>query len=99
MAIIRGNANGTKSPPTLEPELNKPVARARSRLGNHSAVVLMAAGKLPPSPSPNRIRQIKKPMIALPNRLPISGEHAVEKHRTVGFTESPNIQGNASYAL
>ncbi len=26
-------------------------------------------------------------------------EQAVEKHRTVGFTESPNIQGNASYAL
>ena len=38
------------------PELKIPVASARSHFGNHSATVLIAAGKLPdsPSPSPNR---------------------------------------------
>src|ERR1039458_8877420 len=33
-----------------------PVASARSRLGNHSATVLMEAGKLPASPTPNALR-------------------------------------------
>src|SRR2546422_892374 len=33
----------------------------RSRCGNHSAVVLMAAGKLPASPRPRKKRAIPKP--------------------------------------
>ena len=32
--------------PTLAPELKMPVARERSRWGNHSAMVLMAAGEV-----------------------------------------------------
>ena len=47
--------------PALDPELKTPVARARSRFGNHSATVLMAAGKLPASPSPRRKRAQPKP--------------------------------------
>ncbi|SAK46126.1 hypothetical protein AWB80_01003 [Caballeronia pedi] len=39
-----------------------PVARARSLRGNHSAVVLIAAGKLPPSPMPSNARTIAKPI-------------------------------------
>jgi hypothetical protein len=42
---------------TLVPALKIPVANARSRLGNHSATDLMAAGKLPDSPKPSIPRQ------------------------------------------
>ena len=35
-----------------------PVASARSRLGNHSATVLMEAGKLAASPMPKMLRTI-----------------------------------------
>ena len=42
--------------PKFEPLLKMPVAKARSRLGNHSATVLMEAGKLPASPTPNALR-------------------------------------------
>ncbi len=42
--------------PKLVPLLKMPVARARSRFGNHSATVLIEAGKLPPSPMPNALR-------------------------------------------
>src|SRR5574344_1953379 len=42
--------------PTLEPELKMPVASARSFFGNHSATVLIDAGKLPASPAPKRPR-------------------------------------------
>ncbi len=51
-----GTASGARIAPTLEPELKSPVAKARSRRGNHSATVLIAAGKLPASPSPSRKR-------------------------------------------
>ena len=37
----------SSSAPTLVPELKMPVARARSFFGNHSATVLIEAGKLP----------------------------------------------------
>src|SRR5947209_19397429 len=57
--------NGTKSgaamAPTFEPLLKMPVASARSFFGNHSATVLMAAGKLPASPKPNAKRAAPKP--------------------------------------
>ncbi len=42
--------------PMLVPALNRPVAKARSDLGNHSVAALRAAGKLPPSPIPSTIR-------------------------------------------
>src|ERR1700744_3437238 len=45
----------------LEPELKRPVARARSSDGNHSVVALMAAGKFPDSPRPRKARATKKP--------------------------------------
>ncbi len=44
--------------PLFDPALKMAVARARSRLGNHSAMVLMDAGKLPASPMPNKLRMI-----------------------------------------
>ena len=42
---------GATSAPTDAPELKMEVANARSFLGKYSAVTLMAAGKLPASPS------------------------------------------------
>ena len=45
--MIQGTTSGVTSAPTFVPELKMPVASARSFLGNHSATVLMEAGKLP----------------------------------------------------
>ena len=42
--------------PMLLPELNRPVAKARSFFGNHSVMVFMAAGKLADSPAPSMKR-------------------------------------------
>src|SRR5688572_8802656 len=60
-SVIQGTASGVNSAPTFVPELNIPVASARSFFGNHSATVLIDAGKLPASPSPSRKRTIMKP--------------------------------------
>src|ERR1035437_7312976 len=46
----------------LEPELKIPLASARSSEGNHSVVALMAAGKLPLSPKPRKMRAMQKPI-------------------------------------
>ena len=45
----------------LVPELKSPVANARSFAGNHSAVALIAAGKLPASPIPSAKRAAMNP--------------------------------------
>ena len=52
---------GATKKAALEPELKRPVAKARSSEGNHSVVALMAAGKLPDSPSPRTMRAMQKP--------------------------------------
>jgi len=49
-ARMVGTKMGAKTAPILAPELKIPVAKALSFFGNHSATVLMAAGKLPDSP-------------------------------------------------
>src|SRR6059036_2197996 len=51
--VIHGTTSGVTSAPMFVPELKIPVASARSFLGNHSATVLIAAGKLPDSPIPS----------------------------------------------
>src|SRR5271163_2203533 len=53
---------GAMKAEALEPELKRPVARARSSEGNHSVVALMAAGKLPDSPRPRKKRAMQNPM-------------------------------------
>ena len=60
-SVIHGTASGVIRAPTLVPELKIPVAKARSRFGNHSATALMEAGKLPASPKPRRRRATMKP--------------------------------------
>ncbi len=50
--------------PTFVPELKMPVASARSFFGNHSATVLIDAGKFPASPNPSRNRIRANPAAA-----------------------------------
>src|SRR5258708_26817299 len=82
---IQGTASGAIVAPALVPELNMPVARARSFLGNHSATVLIAAGKLPDSPKPRAKRTTPKPStlrtkgcaVAARLHIPLAGEYPV----------------------
>ena len=55
-----GIVSGAASAPTEEPELKIEVAKARSFLGKYSAVTLIAAGKLPASPSASTARHARK---------------------------------------
>ena len=59
---MKGTTRGVTIAPTLLPALNRPAAKARSRLGNHSATALMPAGKPPPSPTPSSIRAAMNPL-------------------------------------
>jgi hypothetical protein len=56
-----GTTMGAIMAPILVPELKIPVASALSFLGNHSAVVLIAAGKLPASGTPSAARATPNP--------------------------------------
>ena len=58
---IQGTMMGATIAPMLAPELKIPVASARSLLGNHSATVLIAAGKFPASPAPKAARAAPNP--------------------------------------
>src|SRR5271163_4726660 len=62
-------STGAMKAEALEPELKRPVARARSSEGNHSVVALMAAGKFPDSPSPSRMRAMQKPTTLVTREL------------------------------
>ena len=68
LAAIQGTVSGVTTAPTFDPELKMPVANARSLRGNHSATVLIAAGKLPASARPSRKRISAKPAAAPPSR-------------------------------
>src|SRR3954453_20909274 len=56
LLAIQGTTSGTITAPIFAPELKIPVAWARSLLGNHSATVLMHAGKFAASPNPRNAR-------------------------------------------
>src|SRR3569833_2804935 len=62
---INGTVNGATIAPMLAPELNIPVARALSFLGNHSATVFIAEGKLPASLKPRADLTTPKPNVLL----------------------------------
>ena len=53
-----GHQQNGATAPMLAPELKIPVATPRWRLGNHSATVLMQAGKFAASPKPRKTRAI-----------------------------------------
>jgi hypothetical protein len=65
-----GTRSGASTAPTFDPALNTPVASARSRRGNHSAVVFTAAGKFPASPSPRKKRATPNPNAELARACP-----------------------------
>src|SRR5687767_6096944 len=66
-SAIKGTVSGAMIAPILVPELKMPVAKALSFFGNHSAVALIAAGKLPASVIPNAPRATKKPNVLVTN--------------------------------
>ncbi len=67
VTAIKGTVKGAIMAPMFAPELNIPVASALSFLGNHSATVLMAEGKLPASLKPKAERTTPKPNVLLAN--------------------------------
>src|SRR5260370_40826550 len=69
---MNGTTNGATRAPTFEPLLKMPVASARSFFGNHSAIVLMEAGKLPASPKPTAKPAVPKPKAEPPNEWQIA---------------------------
>lgn len=69
-AAIKGTVNGATIAPILLPELNIPVASARSLIGNHSATVFMAAGKFPASVTPSPTLARRKPSVDLTSAWP-----------------------------
>src|SRR5689334_25116202 len=60
---MKGTVSGATIAPIFDPELKIPVASARSLFGNHSATVLIAAGKFPASVTPSADLAIKKPVV------------------------------------
>src|SRR4051812_39913363 len=69
---MTGIVSGAKTVATEAPELKMEVAKARSRLGNHWAVALMAEGKFPASPKPSPRRAMKKPLMLCTNEWPMA---------------------------
>ena len=65
VTAMNGTVRGAMIAPMLAPELNMPVANARSFFGNHSATVLIAEGKLPASLKPKAERTTPKPNVLL----------------------------------
>ena len=61
LTAIHGTVKGAKMAPTLDPELNTPVASERSFFGKYSATALMAAGKFQASPIARNDLEIMKP--------------------------------------
>jgi len=79
VTVSHGTTAGDATAPTFAPALNIPVASARSRLGNHSVIALIAAGKFPDSASPRKPRATPKPVTVRTNACPIAAtlQHAI----------------------
>ena len=106
-SAITGTVIGARMAPILAPELKMPVAKERSFFGKYSAVALMAAGKLPASPSASTARPNMKPATetgtaAMPtaasillNVLPIATEYACRiaptDHTTIASTKALRV--------
>src|SRR6266850_5287279 len=110
LSVIHGTSRGARIAPTFVPALKMPVASARSRRGNHSATVLIAAGKFPASPRPRTNRARRKPATdaeyfrpitaSTPDIVaPYAGAHAVAiaaKDQTVSASAYPFFAPNRS---
>src|SRR3989441_8030448 len=108
--VMNGTTSGVMIAPTFVPALKMPVASARSRRGNHSATVLIAAGELPASPRPRTKRARRKPATDAPDfspntassadiGAPYAGAHALEiaaRDHTVSANAYPFFVPNRS---
>jgi hypothetical protein len=65
VTAITGTSKGVTIAPTLDPALKMPMAKARSRRGNHSLVAVSAAGNVPASPSASGMRAINMPVVVV----------------------------------
>src|SRR5262245_24477152 len=92
--VSHGTVRGATTAPTFVPELKMPVANARSFLGNHSATVLMEAGKPPASPNPRAKRAALKPMTERASEWPIAA-----KLQTMTASDSPFRAPSRSMSL
>ena len=72
LAAISGTQIGATTAPMLVPELKMPTASARSLFGNHSATVLIDAGKFAASPTPSRKRTKPKVIALRAKAVPIA---------------------------
>jgi hypothetical protein len=70
----QGTNKGVIIAPIFVPELYIPVAKALSFFGNHSAIVLFAAGKLPASVKPRAARHIPKVKALCARACPIAAK-------------------------
>ena len=73
--------------PMFVPALKMPVDNARSFFGNHSATVLILAGKFPDSPSPSEKRATKKLLSELHSAWPI--EATLQNHMLRILIDNP----------
>ena len=93
-ATMAGIASGATMAPTFVPELNIPMASALSFLGNHSAIALFAAGKLPDSLIPRSPLQNPKPSTPFARACPIAA--MLQKNTETPY---PNFVPNLSISL
>ena len=90
--------------PTLVPELNRPVASARSFCGNHMATALIEAGKLAASARPSTKRTIMKPAtVATRPCAAAATDQRISAPASARFTpnlstKKPISEGNMAYA-
>src|SRR5262245_880796 len=80
-SVSHGTKSGVRIAPAFEPELNSPIAKARSFFSNHSDTVFTAAGKFPASPKPRAARAIPNPSAegAIPCAAAAALHNATEK--------------------
>src|SRR5215471_15606398 len=90
--------------PTFVPELNKPVANARSFCGNHIATALIDAGKFAASAIPRKNRTTANPTTVATNPCAAAiNDHKISAPAKLAFTPKrsiavPTREGNAAYA-
>src|ERR1035438_5323223 len=82
-SVIYTISGGVISEPIIEPALNTPTAKARSRAGNHSDTTFMAPEKLPHSPVPiqNRTAENWNAVRAKVCNAAASDHHTTEKEK------------------
>src|SRR5215467_2193006 len=104
LMAIHGTTIGVMIAPTLVPALKIPVASARSRDGNHSAIVLMAAGKLPDSPRPSEKRArlnwsvVRASDVAIADRLHTEIDNAYPSRVPILSSNRPANRKPSAYA-